>query len=261
MTATLESVLRHWKDRLAVLEWSKEKETTRTYGELHERALKAGAGLKSFYSLVPGDRIVLLSNNGVDFLEMLLACSFFGFIPVLVDFSDYSIDEVREAFIYSSEFEEFKRKQTGIQRLSALTDGLDAFSDSGNDTEDTEYDEETGRRLPSRREREEQEAAANAVEQASGEGARPSTASAADEDITKKMKNKAEESNKANSALIPVPEEPPPDMAQRIHGPRKTETRRQGAKKGRRTLVVSRHRFSLFSKVFKKFSKSSEADD
>lgn len=71
------------------MEWSEEQGVARrTYAHLLERALRIGSGLRSYHGLSPGDKVFVLVENGIELLEIVLACGLYEFVVVLLEFDN-----------------------------------------------------------------------------------------------------------------------------------------------------------------------------
>lgn len=75
----LERLSALWPDRVAITD--PDTATDYTYGDLHARAEVVAGGLAQL-GVDPGDRIVLLMENGVEILDLLFACGRLGAIMV-----------------------------------------------------------------------------------------------------------------------------------------------------------------------------------
>ena len=86
LVKTIEELASNEKDNFAFryIGFDGKLESSRTYGEIFQRAKQVAYGLKHEHGLQAGDRATLVYKAGVEFVEGFLGCILMGVIPVPV---------------------------------------------------------------------------------------------------------------------------------------------------------------------------------
>ena len=84
LTSSVTSMLRHWATHRPDAPMLTLGDTTITWAEGYDRAIRVASGLAA-EGVGPGDRVAILDRNGIDFFEVFFGCALLGAVSVAVN--------------------------------------------------------------------------------------------------------------------------------------------------------------------------------
>ncbi len=140
LTSSVTSMLRHWASARPDAPMLTLGDTTVTWAEGYQRAIRVAAGL-SAEGVGPGDRVAILDRNGIEFFEVFFGCALLGAVSVAVNWrlapaemAAIIEDAGAAVLFYGSDYEaavaEISPSVTTVRRYVALTE-LEAWCRPG----------------------------------------------------------------------------------------------------------------------------------